>query len=250
MCVLLIAWKLREGLPLVVAANRDESRQRASSPPSAVRLGQRRVLMPRDQVAGGTWLGVNDAGVAVAITNRADGSFDDERASRGQLPFAALELRSALAVRRMLEKRTSEAHFNSFNLFCADNEHAWVASWNGVLQVTSLEPGAYVLTNSHDLDELAVPEFEALSRAASAGTVLRDSLQELLGNHDGRDADGYPLCKHGEQYGAVSATVFTSDGRGGWQMRFSAGNPCRTPFLQYYLDGETNRPEPEPDSEV
>jgi len=238
MCVLLIAWKLSEAMPLVVAANRDEARQRASLPPSVQRLGERRVLLPRDQVAGGTWLGVNDAGVAVAITNRADGSFDSQRASRGQLPLAALAMRSATEVLSMLKVRTAETLFNSFNLFCADREHAWVARWDGSLQVTKLSPGAFVLTNSHNLDELQVPEFHALPWRAADAPKLRDAMQALLGDHAGRDATGYPLCKHGARYGTVSSSVFFPTGKSTWEMAFSSGNPCTTPFLKYYLDGE------------
>jgi uncharacterized protein with NRDE domain len=240
MCVLLIAWKLRAETPLVVAANRDESRQRHSLAPNVLQLGDRRVLMPRDQLAGGTWLGVNDAGVAVAITNRRDGSFVPDRASRGQLPLAALQLSSAQAARSMVEARTAQEPFNAFNLFCADAKQAWVASWNGSLRMTVLQPGAYVLTNSHDLDELRVPEFRALTTSAASLPQLRTALRELLGDHQGRDAAGYPLCKHGSTYGTVSAAIFCATGATGWQMDFSPGNPCTTPFLQYTLHGDND----------
>jgi uncharacterized protein with NRDE domain len=56
--------------PLVVAANRDEALDRPSGPPRRYPLGERSVLAPEDKVGGGTWLGVNDQGLFVGITNR------------------------------------------------------------------------------------------------------------------------------------------------------------------------------------
>lgn len=52
-------------------------------------------MAPRDDVAGGTWLGVNAAGVFVGITNRYLGPKDDARVSRGALVTRALALPSA-----------------------------------------------------------------------------------------------------------------------------------------------------------
>lgn len=53
-----------------VAFNRDESRRRpAGLPPVARVYGPRRALHPVDPVSGGTWIGVNDAGLALALLN-------------------------------------------------------------------------------------------------------------------------------------------------------------------------------------
>ena len=67
MCTLVVASHVLPDRPLVVVANRDEQLDRASSPPFAWKEG---FFAPRDDVAGGTWLGVNDHGVFVGITNR------------------------------------------------------------------------------------------------------------------------------------------------------------------------------------
>jgi uncharacterized protein with NRDE domain len=238
MCVLLIGWKLQEWPPLVVAANRDEARRRPSLPPQHHHCGARRVLMPVDQVAGGTWLGVNDAGVLVALTNRADRAFDASRTSRGMLARDALSLDSEAAIRRQLERHVAENDYNGFNMFCADRSHAWVASWNGSLDVVDLQPGAFVLTNAHDLDELPVPEFAQLPWGRATWPELRRWLHALLGDHTTRNGDETALCKHGDTYGTVSAALVHPQPDGGWQMDFAAGNPCTTPFLEYHLKGD------------
>jgi len=53
-----------------LACNRDELRSRpAALPPQVHRLGMRTAIMPIDPVSGGTWIGVNDAGLVATVLN-------------------------------------------------------------------------------------------------------------------------------------------------------------------------------------
>ena len=53
-----------------LACNRDESTTRlAALPPSITRIGSRLAIMPVDPESGGTWIGVNDAGLACSLLN-------------------------------------------------------------------------------------------------------------------------------------------------------------------------------------
>jgi hypothetical protein len=53
-----------------LAFNRDEKRTRAPGlPPRAARIGHRTAILPTDPASGGTWLAVNDAGLALAVLN-------------------------------------------------------------------------------------------------------------------------------------------------------------------------------------
>lgn len=55
---------------LRLAFNRDERPTRPPAYPPAVRvIGDRRAVLPTDPQSGGTWLGVNDAGLALAVLN-------------------------------------------------------------------------------------------------------------------------------------------------------------------------------------
>jgi hypothetical protein len=54
-----------------LVCNRDERRTRpAALPPRIHHLGGHPALFPRDPQGGGTWIGVNGAGIAVALLNR------------------------------------------------------------------------------------------------------------------------------------------------------------------------------------
>lgn len=58
----------RRGLRL--ACNRDESRLRPpAAPPVIRRIGDRGAILPVDPVSDGTWIGVNDAGLAATLLN-------------------------------------------------------------------------------------------------------------------------------------------------------------------------------------
>src|SRR5258708_38761729 len=71
MCLIVLAWQARADLPLVVAANRDEWRDRAAEPahwwPDHPEL-----LAGRDLQAGGTWMGITRGGRFAAATNFPD----------------------------------------------------------------------------------------------------------------------------------------------------------------------------------
>ena len=65
------------GLPgggYLLATNRDESPTRGiAAAPTVQQLGPRQVLAPRDPDGGGTWVGVDDSGLCLAILNGAAG---------------------------------------------------------------------------------------------------------------------------------------------------------------------------------
>jgi uncharacterized protein with NRDE domain len=81
-CTLVAALHHFSGFPLVVGANRDERYDRPASP---VQLWQAESFVaPRDEAAGGTWLGLNARGLFVGVTNRF-GAAKDRRARRTRL---------------------------------------------------------------------------------------------------------------------------------------------------------------------
>ncbi len=91
MCLISLAYKAHDKYPFVLAANRDEFRERAAQPahfwPDAPH-----VLAGRDLKAGGTWLGVTRKGHFAAITNYRDLRRTSVNGpSRGKLVREALE---------------------------------------------------------------------------------------------------------------------------------------------------------------
>lgn len=236
MCFLLLHHRTRADAPLVLLANRDEAFDRPFDPPTW-RGPQGGVLAPRDRRAGGTWLGLTRAGLVVALTNRREEVAVVGTRSRGLLVEAALahgDARSACAW--AVEHLAGEA-YAGFNLLVADARAAYVLRHPGAAvprrpersDVRSLPPGAHVLTNLHDLDEVTVPpsgrpepeeplarSLERLERLAADATTV------LPGDHR--------ILKRGPERGTVCSAVVALAATGDWAVRFADGPPDRTSF--------------------
>ncbi len=135
MCVAVLAWQAHPEWLLVVAANRDEYHERPTAPLSRWADG---TLAGQDLRAGGTWLGVSDAGRLALVTNfRAPGYPRPELISRGGLVTGWL--------------RDGElpdgAGMNPFNLLVADGHRARVASNWPEPGGHDLAPGIHGLSN-------------------------------------------------------------------------------------------------------
>lgn len=234
MCTLVVAAKLIPDRPLVVVANRDESLRRASSPP---RVWPQGFFAPRDEVAGGTWLGVNPSGVFVGITNRFLGPRDAERKSRGELVVRALELGSARAIHDAM-RGLAPSDYNGFHLLYADERDVLATVSDGAtLAQLSFGAGLHMIT---ERSFGAGDDRKRIARIEAAWSrVAPDRLGELLIEHDDHD----PLsatCVHAPamDYGTRSATVIVRrDGR--WEMDWAEGPPCTTPFERIAVALET-----------
>lgn len=90
MCVLALLLDPGGPVPLIAAANRDESLARPSKPPDEIEPG---IFGGRDLWTGGTWFGVNDRGLFVAVTNRRMPAKTEASYSRGLLALEALRCR-------------------------------------------------------------------------------------------------------------------------------------------------------------
>ena len=234
MCVLIVGVHCHEDAPLFLAANRDEAYARRATVPAPEELNGMRALLPRDEQAGGTWIGINAAGLVAVLTNRRDGDFDRERRSRGLLCREILSLPTVAASESFLAAAHERDHYNSFNLLVADPGEVALLSWNGESRTTRLGPGMHVLSNEHILGELEVPELDRSS--GLHGAKLRELLVEVLGSHIRRDERGFRLCKHGDVYGTVSSSLLHRGRDGSLLFEHAPGPPCTTPFLAHRLD--------------
>ncbi len=144
MCLILVAWRVREDYPLVVAANRDEFHARPAAP-AAFWPDEPGVLAGRDLEAGGTWMGVSRAGAFAAVTNYAGGRRPDAAESRGALVSRFLRGTEPAAdyVSRMAPGKDS---YSGFNLLLARHGELWWLS-NRDGDARRLDSGIYALGN-------------------------------------------------------------------------------------------------------
>jgi len=149
MCLILFAYRVVMGSPLIVAANRDEHFTRPAAP-AAFWADHPEVLAGRDLSGGGTWLGVSAAGRFAALTNfRNPATHKSDAPSRGELVKAFLTGR--MSARSYVHGLAREARpYNGFCLLVGDGEHLFYYS-NRAGAPLQVEPGIHGLSN-HLLD--------------------------------------------------------------------------------------------------
>lgn len=213
---------------MAVAANRDELLSRAASPPRLL-PGPPRILAPRDEVAGGTWLGLNEHGLFVGITNRAGIVPEPRRSSRGLLVLEALSARGAVALHEQMA-RVAPDRYNPFHLLYADDAAAFVTWSDGTeLRQVPIPPGVHVVTE-RSLGGDDRGRMDRLLRLFDEEIAGRPSeierLARLIKVHG---PEGDPLagsCVHAEAmgYGTRSGFAYHSGSapRGVW----FEGKPC------------------------
>jgi uncharacterized protein with NRDE domain len=235
MCTLIALHRCYPSAHLLVAANRDEFLARPASGPAVHAWHGRRVIAPIDERAGGTWLGLNDAGVFVALTNRPTQRLEASRRSRGLLVADALGRGTAASAAEAALRLAPNA-YNPFNLFVADAEHAFAVVYEEKPRVRVLAPGAHVIGNA-DPNDVAVPKIgrllaEAERIASGPEPDALDALAALCRSHDA--ASGAALeraCIHTPDYGTRSSTVLRrGTPREADVLRFASGAPCETPY--------------------
>jgi hypothetical protein len=267
-CTLTLAWRAFGDAPVALAATRDEALDRPSEPP-AVRgggdgesesdrgggadgdAGDVRYVAPRDAEAGGTWIGLSERGLVVAVTNRwTDAEREGER-SRGLLVRDCLTADSAEAAVRAVERELDERAYAGFNLVLADALGAFLLAYDGGLAVTRLDPGVHVVGNVGGVidgaERFAVPERRAefgAERADSAkriaaalvpgpgesGASWLDRASGVLADHE------YGACLHGDGFGTRSFTrIRTGDDLA---VGYADGPPCETPVERVSVPDE------------
>jgi uncharacterized protein with NRDE domain len=241
MCTLIVATRVWQSTPLVVAANRDERLGRPAKGPALVVQGGVRFFAPRDLQAGGTWIGVNAHGVFVAITNRFTGRAAARAGrSRGLLVLDALaEDSAAHAVRRIAAEAPSR--HDPFHLVMADAAEAHLVWSDGeIVRHERLAPGFHVVTERSlgaapspraerlhvELRELYGPKQPSPERWMA---ILRTHAQE------GLEGTCVHLPSHG--YGTRSSTIVeVASAQGGVRWWHADGPPCTTDYADLSED--------------
>src|SRR5262245_9808077 len=119
-----------------LSCNRDERRDRArAEPPVAQTLENRRAVFPVDPVGPGTWVGVNDKGLAAALLNRTSGSTRPcaprDRRSRGLVVPMLLDCASLEAALEICTTLQVES-FAPFRLVVVDRFETAVMTSDGL----------------------------------------------------------------------------------------------------------------------
>jgi hypothetical protein len=255
MCTVVVLRRPDHRWPLILATNRDEMAGRPWRPPGRHWADRTEVVAGYDELAGGTWLGLNDVGVVAGILNRQGSLGPDPRLrSRGELPLEALDHADAIDAVAALSRLDGRS-WRSFNMVIADNRDAyWIKSLgpdgDGKVIVGEIPEGLHMLT-SLDLDDMKSGRIAAfLPRFREARSPDPDAdewgdWERLLAAREpdsGRDEDGRErsMCIVTEiGFGTLSSSLIALPSSAELGVmpvwRFAAGRPGEIPYKSVAL---------------
>lgn len=248
MCTVVILRRPEHDWPVLIAANRDEMRERPWRAPARHWADRPEVVAGLDELAGGSWLGINDHGVVAAMLNRV-GSLGPApgKRSRGELVLEALDHADAADAAEALVALNGDA-YRSFNLLIADSRDAfWLRhDGNRAIEVRPLPRGVSMLT-AHDTNSTEssrvreyLPRFEA-APVPEPALGQWQSWEALLASRDsapGHAPFGAMRIETDTGFGSVNSSLIAlpqpAPGRRPiW--RFADGPPGERPFLDVAL---------------
>jgi hypothetical protein len=247
MCSVVILCRPGHAWPVILAANRDEMANRPWAPPARHWPDRADVVAGLDRLAGGSWLGVNDAGVVAGVMNRMNSLGPEPgRRSRGELVLEALDHADADTAAAALAE-LDPAAYRPFNLIVADSSDVfWLRNLGlsqGWIERRRIPPGLSMLT-AHDLNDSAgsrrirryLPLFTA-ARPPEPDAGDWSEWERLVGGRafeDGGSATDAMAIATDFGFETVSASLIAlpaagrPDRRPVW--RFAAGRPGEHPF--------------------
>ncbi len=234
MCLLALFYRVVEDAAIVAGANREEAYARGGEPPRILE-GARRAVAGIDPAGGGTWFGVNENGVVVAVTNRPKSVVPAQPRSRGLLARDLLACDSAGAAAVLAARELGQERYAGCNIVCADALGATVLHAGDWLRIRPLPPGLHVLT-SHDVNDFGDRRLGHASwwlqqrQYASAGQCII-ALKELCAQKGNPDP---PMCLYGKDGGTVSSSIVALRPSLERSTYLHAqGPPDKTPYLDY-----------------
>jgi len=185
MCLCILVHQWLDSTPLSMAANREEHYNRPSLPPT---WRPDCIFAGSDQRQGGTWQGINDHPLLVALTNRKSTLQDAYRRSRGLLCHDVLQQATARTSVDWLLHYFPREPYNPCNLLCADATEAFAVHYDGHwASMQSLNSGRHLLADT-DVNDPMHPRIQhalqLLHDLPEDWPTLRDMLESVMADHN------------------------------------------------------------------
>jgi uncharacterized protein with NRDE domain len=223
---------------LRLASNRDEFYNRQGEPPALRNDGGYDFVCPKDPQGGGTWFGLNEAGLIVALTNRLDSKPLTDAPSRGTLVRRLLSDTSGREQAVEHYRSLDLERFNPHRVILLDS--TGLSVYRHTLDSTKrkdLDNGLFYLDNHSGLitDDAQLRKTLPVDPGADEEVII-NRLAEFCASHEDvfeRDS----VCLHLEIAGTLSSSLLEIDPAANTlRYRFTQGQPCENPAEGVSLD--------------
>jgi len=246
MCTVVILRRPSHDWPVLLAANRDELLSRPWLPPARHWPDRADVVAGLDQLAGGTWMGMNESGVVACILNR-HGTLGPAagKRSRGELILEALDHADAVDAAAAMAA-VDPAAYRPFNMVIADNRDAWWIALRDGATGTHMErfPDGLSMLTEGERNDLAEPRIKAYlqkfeqSVPPDPSTNTWDTWAGLMSTTDATSKNGTAMSvRIGSNFGTSSSSLValpSADAAHDDGLKpiwlFAAGQPDSTAF--------------------
>jgi len=173
-----------------LVTNRDEGRSRPpAAPPRAHRVGAIRALWPVDALAGGSWVGVGDHGLALSILNvnlnpAPDLPRRDQLTSRGHIIPALIESATAREAIDRLSHEFELDRFAPFRLVAVDRDRILDARWDRESLEVDARPDHFACYVSSGMgDHLMTPRLDLFDRMLRVDEAIAQTQDDFHAHH-------------------------------------------------------------------
>jgi len=229
MCIMAFLFRSAKNTPILVAANREEFRDRPTQIPR-IQSGTPRVICGIDRQAGGTWFGVNQHGLFSSVTNRRKTHVPANPRSRGLLCRELLENRTAKEAAIAAVQELETGNYAGANYVVGDGEYAAVIHGGNQVELVELDPGLHIISDC-DVDDRQderqeyVRRMLTLHKLDSSVTFLAVASRAFSRPPDGSGRRG--AVTTGGDFGTVSSTLLSLPNRIQQAVyQYTPGPPC------------------------
>ncbi len=189
-------------------------------------------MAPLDPKKGGTWFGINEAGLLVALTNRLDENPKPDAPSRGLLVRTILGTADNIDSAEARYNSLSPERYNPHRILFLSPEGVTTIYKNGESRPRHrLESGLFYLDNhSGTITDQSLLRKSLPVDLQDPNDQPLSSLEELCSSHSsmfGRDS----ICLHTDLAGTLSSSlIHLVPGEDEFEYRFAQGPPCRSTY--------------------
>jgi hypothetical protein len=244
MCTLIVLYRLLCDYPIVALHNRYLGKDTVEESPR--RLGG--VVCPIDVASGGTWIGFNEEGLLLAITNQETQTLEKPGRSRGLLALDILrDCATADEARDVLFDPETRKPYRTGNFAVLDAESGHHVVWDTATHHYEINPGLFAVgtvtvvpgitwsdhsRRIHESSERRVARahqlldgYKPANIDEAVETMMRVSADHAYGRTESS------ICWHHPEFKQTSSTIMAPGLKP--KVLYCPGNHCESPYTDY-----------------